>query len=299
MKQKIDLVYFGRVPQENICFSKEQTISVLARKEDEGIYLPRIKLDIPRYLLEEAQKLVLSANYRPENVQNLRSLKPEGNNVTGVVNATNYGSLTALRKLIASYNDGKLKDETVWEDIYSLGKCIAALGTMAVLITPQMQAVIARKGRIQLAGKLCAYPGGVIEYDSDIIENLWKESMEESELSEKDMIETPYAIGLTRGMTHAGNPGVVFPFKTNYTLEDLSKKISAEEFDTNSLTPIDVSSKDGLRSGLKEHWNDSVDNSNGALLLLAAELFGREFFHDLVDELEKRSYAQISLKNPW
>ncbi len=298
MIQILDVVYSGRVPLENIRFSKDSTVSILLGNKP--VDLPNQSISVPAYLLDAANNLVTKYELAPVPMQNLRSLNYRAGEADVVVNATNYDSATALRRVLSARNEGRVQapyGKDIEIDLSDVARQIAMLGFVGILITPQEEAVVAKRAQVQVSGRFQSYPGGNMGYYSNLIDTLWQEAWEEGRITPEDVKEV-YSIGLTRGMTYAGNPGFVVCLESKLGVEKLKDRITPQEHDPESVITIRLASKQAFREDLENLWEQSTDNSNGSLVVLSAYLFGEDYFRDLVGKLDRYT-SQINVNNPF
>lgn len=298
MVQILDVVYSGKVPLENIRFSKDSTVSILLGNKP--VDLPNYPISVPAYLLDLFNKLITEYEPTPVPMQNLKSLNYRAGEADVVVNATNYDSATALRRVLSARNGGRVQapyDSDIEIDLSDVARQIAMLGFAGILITPQEEAVLAKRARVQVSGRFQSYPGGNMGYYSNLIDTFWQEASEEGRITPEDVKEV-YSIGLTRGMTHAGNPGFVVCLESKLGVKELKDRITPQEHDPESVITIRLASKQAFREDLENLWEHSTDNSNGSLVVLSAYLFGEDYFRDLVGELNRHG-EQINVNNPF
>ncbi len=294
MGQILDVVYFGRLPLENSKFSKECTASILLGNKP--VNFPNHPVSIPAYLLDVAGRLLTEYEPTPVPMQNLRSLSYSESGIDVVVNATNYDSATALRRILSARVQAP-HDRDIEIDLSDVARQIAMLGFVGILITPQEEVVLAKRARVQVSGRFQSYPGGNMGYYSNLIDTLWQEAWEEGRITPEDVKEV-YSIGLTRGMTHAGNPGFVVCLESKLGVKELKDRITPQEHDPESVITIRLASKQAFREDLGNLWGQSTDNSNGSLVVSSAYLFGEDYFRDLVVELSRHG-EQINVNNPF
>lgn len=298
MVQILDVVYSGKVPLENIRFSKEDTASILLGNKP--VNFPNHPVSIPAYLLNVASRLLTEYEPTPVPMQNLRSLSYRESGIDVVVNTTNYDSATALRRVLSARNQGRVQapyGRDIEIDLNDVARQIAMLGFVGILITPQEEAVLAKRVRVQISGRFQSYPGGNMGYYSNLIDAFRQEAWEEGRITPEDVKEV-YSIGLTRGMTHAGNPGFVVCLESKLGVKELKDRITPQEHDPESVITIRLASKQAFREDLGNLWEQSTDNSNGSLVVLSAYLFGEDYFRDLVGKLN-RHIPQINVNNPF
>lgn len=302
MMQRIDIFYSGRIPLGHIATVKEGTSSILARKEDELVGSPLHPTSVPEYLSSAAHRLLEGREYTPETMQNLRYLFFHENGATAVVNATNYGSVVAGRQILRAMNEGGLEvpgSRDVIEDLYAVSRQFAMFGFVGITTSKEKEAVIApRGGNIQVPGKFFPTPGGNMNYQSDLISTWWEEVKEEVNHLPEDAADV-YCIGITRGLSHAWNPGLVIHLVSKKDTRAIIEGLSPEEYAKTQAKVIDVSDSSSFRRDLGKYFTASVDNSNGAFLVLAKHLFGK-IFDELVEEFSRPPFdAIINVNNPF
>lgn len=298
MRQRIDIFYSDRIPLEYIRTVKEKTASVLARKEDEPINFPSYPNSVPQYLSSVAKQLLEGRRYNHETMQNLRYLFFHENSATAVVNATNYGSVTAGRQILREMNEGRL--EVPNEDLYAVSRQFAMFGFVGITTSKEKEAVIApRGGSVQVPGKFFPTPGGNMNYQSELISTWWEEAKEEVGHSPEDVADV-YCIGMTRGLSHAWNPGLVIHLESEKDTKTIIDGLSPKEYVKTQAGVIDVSDSSSFRRDIGKYFMESVDNGNGAFLVLARHLFGKDFFEELIEELSHPPFdALINVNNPF
>lgn len=299
---KLDIFYSGKIPLERIDISKDPTSSILL-----GVVpgnFPPHPTSVPDYLLREARRLHPESEHDtiPKAMQNLISLSFGRNDARANVNATNYDSTTAVRRLIKARNSGDLhapEGFNIDEDLYSLARQIALFGFTGILMTPDSEAVIAKRSpSVQISGVYQSYPGGNMEYGSSLVETIWKETWEEGRIVESEVNETGL-IGLTRSMYDAGNLGLVIYLKTRLRRKELRERITPSEHDPRSVQGIEFADGKSFMRSLAAYWKQSSGNSNGALLVLGTYIFGESYSRNLIEKLKKEFGVEINLGNPF